>query len=84
MNDNATIAKELTELTAYIEQELIELQGKPRQPGWIDIREYAKGKGINLKAAAHVLQMLEEAGKLVSEMVFDAEKHQQLRVYRKV
>jgi hypothetical protein len=71
------------ELTDYIEQERIDLQGKPRQPGWISAEEYAQQQGISHSAAAHVLDTLTGAGKLLMERVYDGESHRTIKVYCK-
>lgn len=83
MSENAAIAKELTDLAAYIEQERIELQGKPRQPGWISAEEYAQQQGISHSVAAHVLDTLAGARKLLMERVYDGESHRTIKVFKR-
>ena len=82
MNNNA-IAKELTDLAAYIERERIELQGKPRQPGWISVADYVQQTGIKYAQSAHLLEALVDAGKLLMERVYDGESHRTIKVYCK-
>lgn len=82
MSDD-TIARELMDLAAYIEQERTELQGKPRQPGWISAEEYAQQQGIGHSAAAHILDTLAGIGKLLMERVYDGESHRTIKVFKR-